>query len=255
MVPPTTPAAFWKKVEVTDSCWLWTAATNMHGYGVYKATGDRQKRVHRLAYEQLVGPIPPGFNILHRCDVRRCLNPAHLFVGTQADNTRDAILKGRHPIRPESLRPPGAPKYVRKGYRRGDEHHSRTDPKTVRRGEASPQARLTEADVLTIREQYAAGVSQRALALKFSTHFGNIHAIIKRKSWVHVGGPSASDTRPTTYAKGERNSNARLTPESVRNLRRRFAMGETKTALAREYGVSFPTVAAVVEGRAWRHVA
>ena len=75
----------WAKVEITGFCWLWTGATDSHGYGKFKL--DRRDRgAHRLVYEILVGPIPPGLQMDHLCRVRRCVNPDHLDVVTNRDN-------------------------------------------------------------------------------------------------------------------------------------------------------------------------
>lgn len=76
-------------------CWLWQGCVNNMGYGQITSNG-KTYLVHRVAYEQLAGPIPEGVNALHRCDRPRCWNPAHLFLGTHADNVADKVAKGRH---------------------------------------------------------------------------------------------------------------------------------------------------------------
>jgi hypothetical protein len=75
-------------------CWLCSGDTWPNGYA-RQAFKGKAFAVHRLIYECLVGPIPAGLQVLHRCDARACCNPAHLFVGTQRDNVIDAISKGR----------------------------------------------------------------------------------------------------------------------------------------------------------------
>lgn len=84
---------FWSKVEKTDTCWIWTAA-KINGYGVFWHSGKNMK-AHRLSYEAAFSPIPIGLYVLHHCDVPSCVNPAHLFLGTQRDNIQDMDSKGR----------------------------------------------------------------------------------------------------------------------------------------------------------------
>jgi len=109
-------------------------------------------RVHRYAYELEVGPIPAGLSVLHHCDVRNCLNPAHLFLGTQGDNVRDAAMKGRYP-----------------------------------RGEQHPWARLTVDDVRYIRAAYAdTDCRLKDLAERFGITESAAARIVKRRRWSHV---------------------------------------------------------------------
>ena len=90
---------FWRSVEriPEHSCWEWVGARNQDGYGVISVGGRRspQERAHRLSWRLHYGEIPAGMLVLHRCDNSSCVNPDHLFLGTQADNMRDKIQKGR----------------------------------------------------------------------------------------------------------------------------------------------------------------
>ena len=81
---------------VTESgCWIWTGTSNPHGYG--KITHQKQSIfMHRYSYERFKGVIPENMNVCHRCDTPCCVNPEHLFLGTQGDNLRDMIKKGRN---------------------------------------------------------------------------------------------------------------------------------------------------------------
>lgn len=85
-------ARFWSRVNVGNAgdCWPWSGSTNANGYGVFAG-----EKAHRVAYQQFNGEIPEGMIVMHRCDNPSCVNPSHLAMGTQADNVRDCIEKGR----------------------------------------------------------------------------------------------------------------------------------------------------------------
>lgn len=83
----------------TDECWWWTGDLTKDGYGQFSAqrTTGRKLRAHRAQYELLNGRIPPGIQVRHTCDNRSCVSPNHLILGTNLDNVRDKIERGRQP--------------------------------------------------------------------------------------------------------------------------------------------------------------
>lgn len=154
-------------------CWLWTAHCASNGYGSFTPS-HLPIGAHRFSYELHVGPIPYGLYVLHHCDVRQCVNPQHLFVGTQKENIDDMIAKGRRPnqantcraIQPKALAVLAA------------------HPELRARGERNGSAKLTWDQVREIRQLYEIGsTSYGKLGAQFGVHQSTISLIVKRKKW------------------------------------------------------------------------
>lgn len=144
---------FWIKVKKGegDACWEWIAGTTKTGYGQFLHGGTMVK-AHRLSYELCVGPIPDGLWVLHRCDNRTCVNPAHLFLGNNDDNVADMMQKGRN-----------------------------------QKGEQNGMAKLTPELVKKIRSEYAeTKTTYGRLAKKYNVSTMSICRIVNRVDWKHV---------------------------------------------------------------------
>ena len=139
-----------KGITKTNTCWLWNGYKHRSGYGNIKVDGKVIK-THRLSWTIHNGEIPKGMCVLHKCDVRSCVNPKHLFLGTQRDNLDDMVKKGRS-------------------------NH----------GEKHPLALLTKKDVLRIRMLFKKEKSISELAEKFNVGYHVIWFIVRNKSWKQI---------------------------------------------------------------------
>lgn len=183
--------------EPNTGCWLWDGAVSTSGYGSMWASG-RTRTASRVSYEEFVGPIPNGQQVLHKCDVRSCVNPDHLFIGSHNDNMRDKVLKGRgnyargdqsgrrkHPDR----YPVGDAHYSRTNperMARGDRHRSRTSPHTLARGERTGTSKLTDNDVREIRARWASGETFAQIARSYGVTAANISYVARGVTWRHI---------------------------------------------------------------------
>lgn len=173
----TLPARFWAKVQKTETCWIWTGARLPHGYGRIREALGHPKVVsaHRVSYEMHFGPVPDSQEVCHHCDNPSCVRPDHLFAASHKDNQRDMGRKGRSVWQRNPELVP-----------RGDKHGTHTKPESVVRGVSHHKAKLTEADVLTIRTRHANGASLGVLAADYRVTKQSVLAVVKRRSWSHV---------------------------------------------------------------------
>ena len=131
-------------------CWVWMGSTQVRGYGEI-ISNNRKHLAHRASYEAFVGKIPKGMYVCHACDNVACVNPNHLFLGTQKQNLQDMANKGRST-----------------------------------RGVKNPMAKLTEEQVKEIKQGFAAAKTDMELAKQFNMSRQGINGIRKGKLWSYV---------------------------------------------------------------------
>ena len=156
--PKPVPARqrFFAKVRKSEACWWWEGTKNNKGYGMFMAVSPAKSLAHRFSYELVNGSIPKGKNILHQCDNPACVNPAHLVLGTHAENMRDM-------------------------------HRKRRGKFVAHKGEHNGSSKLTDDQVRNMRRQYSGGgVTQAKLAEQFGVSRTLVSNVVTRLAWKHV---------------------------------------------------------------------
>jgi hypothetical protein len=152
---------FMRNVPIASSaeCWPWLGAVGTHGYGQFWMDG-RQHNASRVAFLLLVGPIEDGLVVCHTCDNRLCVNPMHLWIGTQGDNVRDCNAKGRGRGKFSDTKGAAHPRYT---------------------------AKLTAEKVREAKRlHYVDGVSQSEIARRWGVNSGTISRAVRGEKWAHV---------------------------------------------------------------------
>lgn len=151
---PSLSVRFWVKVEKGDGCWLYTARLDKRGYGRFGTKG-KYTYAHRVAWMFTNGEIPEDMEVCHTCDVRRCCNPAHLFLGTHHENMLDCKAKNRQV-----------------------------------KGEGNKHAKITEQDAIEILKQKPAKRRTRGvagpIAAKYGISTGTVGSIWAGRTWKHL---------------------------------------------------------------------
>lgn len=157
---------FWSKVTKTDTCWLWNGDKSKFGHGRFLYDNLRVN-AHRYSYETFVGPIPEGLLVCHKCDVPACVNPDHLFLGTQKDNIQDCVKKGRWT----------------------QAKLKKLHPEWCVRGSKAGNSKLKEEQVVTMRSLLACGCTLLEVGSMFGVTEATACAIRQNRTWKHVEAP------------------------------------------------------------------
>jgi len=144
VIPPAD--RFWKHVDTSGDCWLWTGAKHDFGYGKFGVgPGKSPMNTHRYSWILHNGPVPDGLSVLHTCDVPACVRPEHLYLGTHDDNMADMAVRKR-----------------------------------------AGRRKLTEDDMIQIRRMLAKDLKHADIASQFGVSDGLIWHIVHRRIWKHV---------------------------------------------------------------------
>jgi hypothetical protein len=188
------------------------------GYGVMHI-GRKLLSTHRISYEIHIGKIPAGMCVCHKCDNPQCVNPSHLFLGTNLDNTKDKMNKGRHVASP---------------------------------GEKNGAAKLTEKQALEIYKLYSLGHSSCKLAIIYGVSPPMIRNIVKHKNWRCL---NLGKTDKLNLCFGESKPCAKLKEKDIPTIFRLFNVDHiSQVQIGKMYNVSSHTISSILLRKAWKHV-
>lgn len=151
--PESIEVRFWRRVIKSDGCWEWSGAMKENGYGSFSGfvktdRGWRSEYAHRASWLIHFGPVPVGSDVCHTCDNRKCVRPDHLWIGSRKENLNDMVLKGRSNA--------------------GAKHWN---------------AKISESDVVGIKERRAKGCTVRSIAQEYEISRSQVDRICKGKRW------------------------------------------------------------------------
>jgi hypothetical protein len=209
---------FWNRVDKSggeDACWIWLGASSKKGYGhlSYRENGKmRWMGAHRMAFILTHGPIPDAMFVCHKCDNPPCCNSRHHFLGSGADNLRDAAIKGRM-----------------------------IDSATTEgraRGEGHGRAKLTAADAVEVVCLYRdAGLSLSKIGTRFGVTAKTIHAVVTGRTWGSATGLTPETGLWRRRGEGGNRQPSKVPPEALIGAFTRFLAGEQLDELAKDFGV------------------
>ena len=208
---------FWSKVSISDNkelCWEWQRPKNIGGYGNFDLRG-KAFMSHRVAFFMENGIDPKDLCVCHKCDNPACVNPNHLFLGTDKDNVHDMLKKGRF---------------------------------ALRRGEESSNAKLKDFQVREILEKHKNGQSIPSLYKEYNVSYNIVYSILRRRTaWKHLS--EGYNKRKLEYG------NSKLDKLKVLEIREKFSNGEkTVKELSNLFKVSLPTIYYIVNRETWANI-
>ncbi len=208
---------FESNYDKSPGCWNWKGVVGSRGYGKI----GTNKTAHREAYKYTYGNIPNGMQICHTCDNRKCVNPAHLFLGSIGDNMKDKVSKNRQA-----------------------------------KGSQIGASVLTEEQVLEIRKMRIAGNEYQVIADHFNIKWDLVKVVCKNVVWKHVplGEESKAVKQIRRNAIGSACGSSKLDEEKVKEIKVLIKNGERTKDIAFKFNVSMSTICDIKQDRCWSHV-
>lgn len=220
---------FWARFKKhKDGCWIWSGGHTRGRveYGTLtlrRSEGRVTINTHRVAWMLTYGPIPDGKQVLHTCDFGLCGNPAHLFLGTQQDNVDDMFAKDRFrdsPLKDEKV-------------------------------------------IAVLWKRFSAGHTVLSIAQALGVTPGSVNLVLRGESWlrttqrlgyVPVARGRGNYATNCHGSPGSKNPMAKITEDTVRNIRRMKREGVQQNVIAKKVGMSAMTISHIVNGKSWTHV-